>query len=82
MPHVEAPRLSEIIVRELVPFLGPNTARTAVRTFAERALQLRPEQLDRESAQRLVDALRPMLRTILGEGAAAAVERDLREALR
>lgn len=76
------PRPADLIVRELEPYLGPNTARTAVRTFAERSLGLRPEALDAAGARRLVEALRPMMRTLLGDSTARSIEVTVQEALR
>ncbi len=57
--------LAEIIAERLTAHLGPSTARTAVRTFSGR-LGLRPDQVSPEDAPRLLEALRPMLRTLLG----------------
>lgn len=62
----ETSRPAEIIAEALTMHLGPSTARTAVRTFSSRALGLRPDQVSLEDAPRLLDALRPMLRTLLG----------------
>jgi hypothetical protein len=62
----ETSRPAEIIAEALTVHLGPSTARTAVRTFSSRALGLRPDQVSLEDAPRLLDALRPMLRTLLG----------------
>jgi hypothetical protein len=59
---------AEIIAEALTVRLGPSTARTAVRTFSSRALGLRPDQVSAADAPRLLDALRPMLRTLLGPG--------------
>jgi hypothetical protein len=57
---------AEVIAEALTAHLGPSTARTAVRTFATRALGVSPEELSPEDAPRLLEALRPMLRTLLG----------------
>lgn len=62
-----APRCpSELIEARLAALLGPNTARTAVRTFCQRATGGPPEQLTAADAPRLLAALRPTLRTLLG----------------
>ncbi len=68
---------AEIIVETLSPYLGPHTARTAVRTFSERSLQLAPEALTRADAVRLTEALRPTLGALLGSERAAEVLRML-----
>jgi hypothetical protein len=52
-----------------------------VRSFADRALGQKPEQIGREEAPRLVEALRPMLRTLLGQNAADAVVSELMQEL-
>jgi hypothetical protein len=57
---------AEIIAEALTEHLGPSTARTAVRTFATRVLGVSPEQISPDDAPRLLEALRPMLRTLLG----------------
>lgn len=56
---------AEIIAEALTVHLGPSTARTAVRTFSSR-LGLEPHQVSADDAPRLLEALRPMLRTLLG----------------
>jgi hypothetical protein len=54
------------IEARLAPLLGPNMARNATRTFSQRSLQLEPEALTVEDVPRLMAALRPALRTLLG----------------
>jgi hypothetical protein len=73
---------AERIAARLASYLGPNTARTAVRSFADRALGQKPEAIGREDAPRLVEALRPMLRTLLGSAAADRVVAEILEELR
>jgi hypothetical protein len=73
---------AELIAERLTTYLGRNTARTAVRSFADRALGKRPEQIGREEAPRLVEALRPMLRTLLGQSAADLLVAELMQELR
>jgi hypothetical protein len=58
--------ISGRIERRLAPLLGPNMARSATRTFCHRALQLEPEALTTADVPRLLAALRPALRTLLG----------------
>jgi hypothetical protein len=62
----EARLPAQVIVETLSVYLGPNTARNAVKTFAERSLGLAPEALTRGDCPRLLEALRPMLKTLLG----------------
>jgi hypothetical protein len=73
---------SEIIYEHLAVYLGPHTAKTALRTFAQKALGIAPEEVSPAQAPRLLDALRPALKTLLGAGKCQSVveqmERDLR----
>jgi hypothetical protein len=71
----------EVIAEALTVHLGPSTARTAVRTFASR-LGLSPDQVSHEDAPRLLEALRPMLRTLLGPRPADQVLDGIRGDLR
>ncbi len=73
---------AEIIVETLSPFLGPHTAKTAVRTFSLRALNLTPEALTLTDAVKLTEALRPTLGALLGSDKSAEVLRILAAELR
>jgi hypothetical protein len=72
---------ADVIADALTAHLGPSTARTAVRTFASR-LGLRPDEVSAEDAPRLLEALRPMLRTLLGPRPADVVLEGIRGDLR
>ncbi|MGC3997411.1 MAG: hypothetical protein QM767_07875 [Anaeromyxobacter sp.] len=71
--------VAERIEARLALLLGPNNARNAVRTFARRSLEIEPEQLRPGDAARLMEALRPMLRTLLGATTAERVIREITE---
>ena len=71
--------VSKLIEARLAPLLGPNTARNATRTFCQRSLQREPEALTGADVPRLLAALRPALRTLLG---AATAERLVEEITR
>ena len=75
-------RPHEIIADHLARYLGPNTARVAVKKFSERVGVSGPEALTREDVPRLLEVLRPMLRTLLGRERAESLllqlARDLR----
>jgi hypothetical protein len=58
--------LVERIQGELAQYLGPHTAGVAIRRFAERSLKVAPEAVSAANAPQLLDALLPMLRTLLG----------------
>lgn len=78
-----APRApADVIADGLARYLGPNTARTAVRTFSDRVLGCRPDEISRADAPKLLQALRPMLRTLLGQAPAELVVTEIEEALR
>jgi hypothetical protein len=67
----------QLIEARLALLLGPNTARTAVRTFCQHALGLAPEAMAPGDAPRLLAALRPTLRTLLGASTAEQVLDEL-----
>ncbi len=73
---------ADVIANGLAAYLGPNAARTAVRTFSDRVLGCRPDEISRADAPRLLGALRPMLRTLLGEAPADVAVADIERALR
>jgi hypothetical protein len=56
----------EIVFRHLARYLGPHTAKTALKTFSERSLNKPPEMVTRVDAPKLLQALKPMLRTLIG----------------
>jgi hypothetical protein len=59
-------RIAEAIAARLALYLGPNTGRVAVKTFAQKALGRGPETLTLADVPKLQQALRPMLRTFVG----------------
>ena len=71
----------DLVRRRLATYLGANTAATAVRTFSKRALGRAPEELTAADLPALLEALHPMLRTLLGSSQAdlllAAIRKDL-----
>jgi hypothetical protein len=62
--------IHQAVERRLSAVLGPNTARTALRTFCLRSLGKPPDALTRADVPGLVAVLRPPLRTLLGSDAA------------
>ena len=70
-PHRLSP--AELIADRLATYLGPFTAKNAVKTFSTRALGRPPEMLVDADVEPLLRALRPMLRTLLGADQADAV---------
>lgn len=67
----------DIIVGRLSGFLGPHTARVAVKTFTDRTLGLEPEALTRAQIPGLLANLVPMLRTLIGRERAEVLIRLL-----
>ena len=57
---------SEVVFEHLAPYLGPHTARTALRTFCASAVGKGPEMLTLADLPPLLSALRPMMRTLIG----------------
>ncbi|HZZ86186.1 MAG TPA: hypothetical protein VFE30_16775 [Anaeromyxobacteraceae bacterium] len=72
---------AQIIFDQLAASLGPNTARTALRMFCDRAVGIPPEAVTRAEAPRVLEALRPMLKTLIGpsqsEAMIAQIQREL-----
>jgi non-ribosomal peptide synthetase component F len=67
MDESGAPTIAERAAIPLARCLGPHTARVAVKTFAQRALGLSAEALTVADVPALAQALKPMLRTLLGK---------------
>ncbi len=57
------------IAAALACWIDPDTARAMVRTLSDRVLGCRPHEIAPQDEARLLEALRPVLRTLLGEGA-------------
>jgi hypothetical protein len=74
--------ISAHIEARLAPLLGPNMARNATRTFCQRALQMDPEALSLADVPRLLAALRPALRTLLGAATAEHLLDEISRELR
>ena len=75
-------QVAALIELELAAVLGPHTARNAVRTFAQRSVGRAPEALADSDGPAVVEALRPMLQTLLGRDAAQRVVGDLLDRMR
>jgi hypothetical protein len=72
--------ISAQVEARLAPLLGPNMARSALRTFSQRSLGKEPETLTAADVPALLAALRPALRTLLGSATAEQLlERLARE---
>lgn len=73
---------AELIIEGLSPYLGPHTARTAVRTFSQRALGANPEKLTLTDALLVIESLRPTLAALLGAEKSAELLEQLLSRLR
>ncbi len=73
--------IADRLIQQLETYLGPHTAKTAVKTFAKRSLSLSPDELHAEHVSVLLDAMQPMLRTLLGEKVAASLSDHIKGAL-
>jgi hypothetical protein len=59
--------IADRLALRLARYLGPHTARVAVKTFAARGLGRGPETLTLSDVPAMTQALRPMLRTLVGK---------------
>jgi hypothetical protein len=55
------------IQRRLAQYVGPHTARLSMKTFAQKSFGTTPEALTPEQLPELVRALRPLVRSVLGD---------------
>lgn len=73
--------IAEIVADRMAVYLGPHTARVAVKTFSVKALGRGPETLTKADIPALAKALRPMLRTLVGRSTCEVIleqiDRDL-----
>jgi hypothetical protein len=73
--------LAAVIANHLAVFLGEHTAKSAVKTFSQRALGRGQETLTHDDLPRLLEALRPMLNTLVGRKQCDALLEKLRTEL-
>ena len=70
---------AEYIQRRIATYVGLHTARLAVKTFAQKALGVAPDGVLPSQAPTLVRALRPLLRSMLGNDPAERLVETLIE---
>lgn len=75
---VGASRIGEIIAGALEFYLGAHTAKIAVKTFSQRVFGRDPDTLSFADVPRLLDALRPMMNTLIGKAECEAIVGQLR----
>ena len=73
--------VAQTVAQRIAIYLGPHTAKNAVKTFAERALGRAPETLTTADVEPLLTALRPMLRTLVGAAQTDALIKELKREL-
>ena len=81
MPHRQGRPIADVIAERLAEYLGPNTSRVAVKTFAQKALGRGPETLVPDDVPKLCEALLPMLRTFVGRAHAEVMLMQITEEL-
>lgn len=74
--------IAEDVASHLAPYLGPFNAKMAVRTYAVRTLEVKPEALTAEHVPALLAALQPMLHTFVGRATTETVLQKIRDAVR
>jgi len=74
-------KVAERIAARIALYLGPETARVAVSSFAQRKVGRAPDYLEIEDAPQLLAALRPMLRTFVGSSQCEIVLRRIEREL-
>lgn len=62
----------------MAPYLGAFNAKVAVKSFAQRELKLAPEAVTLEQLPALLEALRPMLNTLVGRSSTDALLEQIR----
>jgi hypothetical protein len=67
----------ERLQRRLAVYVGPHTARLSLKTFAQKQFGMAPADLPVAALPDLVKALRPLLRSMLGESDSEKISRLL-----
>jgi len=79
---VSASTVAQQVAEHLSPYLGPFNAGVAVKTFAQRALRQSADTLTVEHLPALLEALRPMLHTMVGSTSTEALLSDIQRRVR
>jgi hypothetical protein len=72
---------ADVIREQLADYLGPFAAANAVKLYAQRALSIDPQHLTATQVPRLLQALSPTLRTLMGKETADRVIAELQREL-
>lgn len=73
----ERPPIAEYLCTRLSVHLGPNVARMAVKTFAMKSVNKKPEELTVPDLPQLIAAIRPMLTVMIGKEPSEVVIKDV-----
>ena len=71
--------VADQVAEHLTTWLGKHNAKNAVKMFSMRALNRPAETIDVSDLPALLEALRPMLRTLVGEDSAELVLADIKK---
>jgi hypothetical protein len=74
--------VAQQVAEHLSPYLGPFNAGVAVKTFAQKALKQTPDALTLEHLPVLLEALRPMLNTMVGSTSTEALLSNIQRRVR
>jgi hypothetical protein len=77
---LEPNSVADIVVKKLSVHLGPHVAKVAIRTFAQQAVALNPEQLTMADVPKLIEAMKPMLSVMIGRAPSGAVLEEIARA--
>jgi hypothetical protein len=72
--------IGDIVATKLSVHLGPNVARMAVKTFAQKAVTRTPDALTSADLPALIEAMRPMLVVMIGKNPTEAVLGEIERA--
>ncbi len=75
---MSTPPIAEQVAGHLSGYLGPFNAKVAVKTFSQRSLGVDQESLTVEHVPALLEALRPMLATLVGRASSEALLEQIR----
>lgn len=78
-PDVSGKRAADVIREHLIRYVGPFTAKNAVQMFSKQTLGIDADSVTRAQAPALLEALSPMLRTLLGKTNAERVIEMLKQ---
>ncbi len=76
---MESKPVAEQVADHLMTWLGKHNAKNAVKMFSMRVLNRPAEELSIEDLPDLINALRPMLRTLIGEESTEVVLEGVKE---